>query len=389
MVRVCFIGGTQYLKPLAVNTEKKIEGLGAVADVYIIGFSSTTWPNMFFQHAQFYLVPRIPVRILRYVLFFLLAPAIALWCVLVKKVDVLVAQSPYEGSIGAFVKKCAGLLGVKVALIVETHGDFENAVFLQNQITNQSVYRVVMQKAALYAVRNADSYRVISKATHEQLRRIASDKPMFKFPTWTDMDCFVEAKRDESETRQYILYCGVITPLKGIHHLVNAFATIRKEFPDTYLVLAGKQQDKEYFEHLTQMVNSLKLGGSVEFIGEVDQARLASYMANAFVMVLPSLSEGLGRVLFEAMATSTPVIGSRVGGIPEIIDDGETGLLVEPGDEDGLTSALQKLLRNPSVAQLMGEKGRNVARDMFSTKGYIEHYKQMLKDTLDVVHADI
>ena len=104
-------------------------------------------------------------------------------------------------------------------------------------------------------------------------------------------------------------------------------------------------------------------------------------MAEASVLVLPSMSEGLGRVIIEAMATGTPVIGSRVGGIPELIEDGVRGFLVPPGNENVLAEKLRCILNSPDEARAMGACGRRFAERLFSTESYLRGYEQIFEMT--------
>jgi glycosyltransferase involved in cell wall biosynthesis len=109
------------------------------------------------------------------------------------------------------------------------------------------------------------------------------------------------------------------------------------------------------------------------------QANLAERMRRACVFVLPSISEGLGRVVIEAMAAGTPVIGSNVGGIPDMVKDGVTGWLVPPGDEVTLADRLRWVLEHPEEAHEMGYRARVAAEQSFSTNSYVQHYDELLE----------
>jgi glycosyltransferase involved in cell wall biosynthesis len=112
---------------------------------------------------------------------------------------------------------------------------------------------------------------------------------------------------------------------------------------------------------------------------------LALRMSEAAVLVLPSTSEGLGRVIIEAMATATPVIGSDVGGIPELIKDGVNGFLIPPGDEQALAEKLRWVLNNPDKARAMGHTGHSFAQQVFSTESYIKGYRDICKICVPMV----
>ena len=101
--------------------------------------------------------------------------------------------------------------------------------------------------------------------------------------------------------------------------------------------------------------------------------------SQATVLVLPSLSEGLGRVVFEAMATGTPVIGSCVGGIRDMIVDGETVFLTPPGDVADLVDRLRWILRHAQKAHEMGERAREFAKTFFSQEKYAYNYGRLIE----------
>ena len=102
-------------------------------------------------------------------------------------------------------------------------------------------------------------------------------------------------------------------------------------------------------------------------------------MAASSVLVLPSLAEGFGRVLIEAMATGTVVIGSKVGGIPEIIQEGENGFLVPADDAPALAAKLHWVLSHPQEALKMGQAGKSYARKAFSPEAYLASYSEVFE----------
>jgi len=382
-VKVAFLGGARYSQPLDMTSRKKFRLLSELGEIFVIGFSQDPRPRWFTEYARFYLLPQWPVPVFRYLTMFTAGPLLALWLVFRHGVKILIAQSPYEGFAAALAKKIAEWFGQKVALIVENHGDFEVSLFLQRRVCLPRLYRFLMRHAAAFALRHANVLRAISKSTRAQLERWAPGKPLFQFPTWTDIEVFLaageEATQDGRKDAQEIVYAGVLTPLKGVHILLEAFAHIATEFPKARLVIIGKAENPEYAGSLRAQVEALGLNGRVEFLDALPQAELARRVARARVLVLPSFSEGLGRVVFEAMACGTPVIGSRVDGIPEMIQDGETGFLVPPGDVDALADRLKWVLSHPEEAKEMGRKARAFAQEFFSPQIYVDHYARLFE----------
>jgi glycosyltransferase involved in cell wall biosynthesis len=379
-IKACFIGGARYGQPLDTTLEKKFRALKSLGDLFVIGFSHDLRPRWFTEHAHFYLLPKVPVPVLRYGELFVLGPILALWLIFRYGIQVLVAQSPYEGFAGVLAKKVAGWFGYNVALVVESHGDFEENLFLQRCIRLPRWYRFLMRRVAGFTLKQADVLRAVSRSTKVQLERWVPAKPLVQFPTWTDIEVFLRAGTNNGNLpTQDIIYAGVLTPLKGVHYLINAFTRIASDFPHARLVLAGHAENKHYAAKLEDQVNRQGLEGRVDFIGAVSQVDLAGRMRRACVFTLPTYSEGLPRVVFEAMAARLPVVSSAVSGIPEIVEDGVTGFLVQPGDETKLADHLRWILEHPDEAQEMGRRARAFAECFFSTQSYIAGYKQVFE----------
>ena len=188
-----------------------------------------------------------------------------------------------------------------------------------------------------------------------------------------------------NDSANAILFVGMVTPLKGIHYLINAFSFIAEEFRRSQLLIIGKEENVGYAEDLRHQIRKLGLENRVRFIGHQSQAELAIRMSEAAVLVLPSTSEGLGRVMIEAMATGTPVIGSRVGGIPDLINDGVNGFLIAPGDEQAWPKSSVGCLNNPRSGSCDGPIWRaSFAAQTFSTENYVKGYRQIFEMSADV-----
>jgi glycosyltransferase involved in cell wall biosynthesis len=377
-MKVCFLGGTRYYQPLDTTSVKKFRALQALGELFVIGFAQDFRPRRFTENAHFYLLPQLPLAMLRYAEIVTAGLCLACWLISRHGVQVVVAQSPYEGFAAAWAKKIANKLGYKVKLVIESHGDFVESIFLQRHILFPKLYNFLMRWVARFTLRHADVLRVISHSTKQQLEHWAPGKPIHQFPTWTDIDVFLQAGAEGVERAgQNILYAGVLIPRKGVHHLIDAFASIAQHCPQVSLILIGHASNKAYAAMLHEQVGRLHLAGRVQFVDQVPQQELAAWMRNACVFVLPSTSEGLGRVVIEAMATGLPVIGSRVGGIPGMIENGTTGFLVSPGDVPVLAERLQWVLAHPAEACAMGCRARAFAEHFFSTTAYVHGYRQI------------
>ena len=158
-----------------------------------------------------------------------------------------------------------------------------------------------------------------------------------------------------------------LTPQKGHHMLLAAFRSVVQRIPDAQLLLIGDGQLRAELEILTQ---ELGLENSVVFTGWRTDSEHLLYGVDLFV--LPSLWEGFGLVLLEAMAASLAIVATRVGPIPEIVLDGHTGLLVEAGDEDNLVQSIFSLLESPHERLRLGSQGRKRLESEFSSNRMID-----------------
>lgn len=162
-------------------------------------------------------------------------------------------------------------------------------------------------------------------------------------------------------SQQMILFAGKLAPRKGVDVLIRALPQVLKEV-EVKLVLAGSGNQQDY-QHLAQ---TLGISDKIRFVGRVPDDALRLLFSSCDLFVLPSRLEGLGIVILEAMAAGKPVVATNVGGIPELIESGQNGILVEANNEGKLAGAIVKVLSNKSLAQIIGENNMKKARERFS-----------------------
>ncbi len=172
---------------------------------------------------------------------------------------------------------------------------------------------------------------------------------------------------------QLVLYAGRLATNKGLPHLITALAQLRQTHPDVELLLVG--QDMGVGNALDAQASAA--GVPLHRLGHLSDELYRSAFAVAKVLALPSEYEAFGIVLLEAAAAGLPAVATRVGGVPEAIIEGETGLLVEYGDATPLAAALGQLLDDPAGAREMGRKGRERARDEFDWDSIVARVEQL------------
>ncbi len=152
----------------------------------------------------------------------------------------------------------------------------------------------------------------------------------------------------------HILYAGRLSHEKGVDVLLRAFVTVHTRYPAAHLVIVGEGNRTA---ELRQLATDLGIADAVQWHGWQPMESLAAWYSAADVLVVPSRSEPLGRVVMEAMACATPVVGSRVGGIPDMVRPGDTGWLVPVEDTAALADALTAVLDDPARARARGQRG--------------------------------
>lgn len=168
----------------------------------------------------------------------------------------------------------------------------------------------------------------------------------------------------------FLLFVGRLAANKGLLPLVTAFKALHEHDPSSTLVLAGA--DGGQGERVDALAQQLGIAASVRRIGFVPEERLVQAFAEARLFVLPSDYEAFGLVLLEALAQGTPVIASRVGGIPEFIEDGRSGRLIAPADAGSLTEALLSLWDDPEARRRMGDYGRRTVVPKFDWERVVD-----------------
>lgn len=175
-----------------------------------------------------------------------------------------------------------------------------------------------------------------------------------------------------------LCFVGKLTPRKNVNILIESISEVQKSL-NVSLVIVGDSDD-EYLKTLQQLVEEFKLENSVTFVGY--QKDVSSFIRESDILVLPSSWETFGLVLLEAYAEKRPVIASKVGGIPEVVVDGETGVLIEPDNRSEITNAILKLGSEPSICSSMGQLGYKLLLEKFSVEQQTKKIETLMLEVL-------
>jgi len=189
----------------------------------------------------------------------------------------------------------------------------------------------------------------------------------------------MRAKLSIASNSFIILYAGAITKAKGIQYLIKAFKKVHYYFPNTTLVLVGEGEDRKYFNNL---VNKLGLGSAVLFVGKISYEEMPYIYACADVFVLPSLTEVSPRTILEAMACGKPVVATYVGGVPDLIDNYHSGVLVEPANDKQLVKSLNDLISKPNFRKMLSKNATKIATN-YTWDNFAKQYIQIFNTVLE------
>jgi len=221
------------------------------------------------------------------------------------------------------------------------------------------------KKMVKWSLENADVVVVLSESWEKFILNAAEKANVVIINNYVTLPTVVTEKKSEESFN--VLFLGILGERKGVFDLLQAWPQVLKNRPTAKLLVGGNGE----IEKSKQLAARLGISHSVEFLGWVNEVEKQSLLEYAHVFVLPSYNEGLPMSVLEAMSYQVPVVTSAVGGIPELIKSGENGLLVEPGDQSALSSALIKLGLDVKYRNIIAKAGRKRVKESFSDQTVI------------------
>jgi glycosyltransferase involved in cell wall biosynthesis len=268
--------------------------------------------------------------------------------------------SPYLAALFAFLSRVRG-----IPAVLTWHNDLPPVTSAAGVLVRihdlfAPLYLSQYQKIIATTPTYARNSRIL-QSRPEKVVVISNGVDTARFNPWVDGEPIRELHGLSG--KKVVLFVGALTrwhAYKGLDNLIRAFSITREKVHDSHLVVVGSGELAEYNRKLAE---SLGIEGNVTFAGGVSEELLPQYYAACDLFVLASRdnSEGYGLALLEAMATGKPAIGSRVGGIVDVINDEETGLLVEPNQPDELAKAMIRLFQDDELRHRMGIQARQFA----------------------------
>jgi glycosyltransferase involved in cell wall biosynthesis len=338
--RTLFVSRERFRLPLGDAQRRKWDAVGEALDYRVVAAAATRSPVV---AERFELAA--PRPLLDGPLYYLALPFRVARALRTFRPDAVVVQNAHETAL-ALVARAA--VRSRTPVILDLHGDWRAATRLYGSPLRR-LLQPIGDIAAQFAVRRADAVRTISAWTSGLVRELGVE-PAAVFPAFVDAASFRASTPRPLPAEPRALYVGVLERYKGFDVLADAWPEVARALPDARLHVVGRGS-------LGASAAALVSGGGVEWDEALAPGEVAAALDEATVLVLPSRAEGLGRVVIEAFCRARPVVGGRAGGIPDIVEDGRNGLLVEPGDAAALAEAVLRILRDRALAERLGAAG--------------------------------
>jgi glycogen synthase len=367
--RVLFVGRARIRFPLDPGLERRFAALSEELDWRQLGTRTGDAPP---PSDRFVMARPFPVRRLEGIAYHLALPFRARRELRRFRPRVVVVQGAQETALVLFGRT---LSRTRPHVVLDLHGDWRVTTRLYGS-RGRRLLDPLADRLARLALRRADAVRTITAYT-TGLVRAEGIEPAAEFPAYMDLRAFTAKPVAPLPVAPRVLFVGVLERYKAFDVLADAWRRVVTELPDGVLHVVGQGALAPVAERLVA-----DLPGRVEWTRVLTADEVSDALDAATTLVLPSRSEGMGRVVIEAGLRGRGVVASRVGGIPDVARDGETGLLVPPGDAGALAGALVRVLSDRDLAERLGPAARSYAEEWLVSP---EKYARRVRGLVDVV----
>ena len=372
MKNVLFIAPTTYQLPLTENLKKKFITLSEVCNVSVLAFAnSKTFLNE--TYGNFYLNKKIKNRLINY--FRIIQISIFTTHKIIKKenIDIVCFQDPVSSFFSILFLK---VRRAEVKIVVETHGDFIETLSLEKNLVLPRLYKKLFYIMAKYSIGKSSIIRAVSSSTEQQVLDIDSSKSVVRFPAWIDFKDFQNIEpKPLSKDKFNILFIGSVTDRKKPHMIIEAIQRINDK--SYHLSIVGPAPNEKYFKELKDLIDKSDLQNQVSLIGPVDRESVKDYYSTSNLMILPSISEGLARVIFESQVAMCPVLVTDAPGMSDIVIDGQTGYVFESNNLDSLSLKIEYIKNNYDEASLVAKNAKGFILSNYSEDNFKFSFKKL------------
>jgi glycosyltransferase involved in cell wall biosynthesis len=360
--KVLFVSRERFRLPLDGAQKRKWDAVASVVEHRVLAAAAAGSPT---RDEHFRLVAK--ARFLDGPLFYLLLPLRIARQLRAFRPDAALVQGIHE-TVAFLIARRLARVATKV--ILDVQGDWHEATRLYGSPLRR-LLNPLNDALAAPAVRGADAVRTVSTQTTGIVRALGVE-PAAVFPSYTDAQAFLERPPAPLPERPRALFVGVLERYKAFDTLVAAWKLAAPRVPEAALHVVSDGS-----------LRSL-LTPDIEWSPRLSAEEVAAAMDESWVFCLPSRSEGLPRVALEAAARGRAIIGGNRAGIPDVVDDGVNGFLVDPDDADALAELLVRVLSDRALAERLGAAARRTGEEWGVTPAqYAAKLDTLVRQTLD------
>lgn len=368
--RVLFVSRERFRLPLDGAQKRKWDAVADVVEARVLAAAPAGWPT---RDARFRLVAPARPRVLDGALHYLLLPVRIGRELRDFRPDVALVQGVHETAAFLLARR---VTRSPVKVVIDIQGDWREATRLYGSPLRR-LLNPIGDLLGPFAVRHADAVRTISAETTALVRRQGRE-PLATFAPYVDVEAFYERPPQPLPALPALIYVGGLERIKGFDTLAEAWRIVGSRLPETHLTVVG---DGSLAALAAELVERSQ--GRVAWERLLPAEKVALAIDASWLLVLPSRSEGLGRVLLEAACRGRALVGTSRGGIPDVVEPGVNGLLVEADDAPALADALVRVLSDRAEAERLGSEARRTGDAWRVTPArYAERVESLVRGAL-------
>lgn len=353
-MRALFVSRERHRLPLDEVQRRKWDAIAGEVELRVLASAAPGSPMT--GDPRFRLAPPVRLRALDGIAFYAALPFRVARELRAFTPDVVLVQGVHETALALLGRRLARS---RAKVVLDLHGDWHTATRLYGSPARR-LLNPLADRLARVAIRRADEIRALSPTTRD-LVHAQGREPAAVFPAYVDVEEFRRLPPQPLPERRRLLFVGVLERYKAVDTVVAAWRLAAPRVPEATLHLVGRGPLRPLVEQLVA-----ELPAQTAWVERLDPAEVAAALDGSTALLLPSRSEGLPRVAIEAFCRARPVIGGRGGGIPDIVRDGENGLIVDPEDPTALADTMVRLLSDGALAERLAA-GAAASADEWAT----------------------